>query len=218
MDTIVHRVSIYCIVQSRSIATHSVHYAHSILDRMHSHAQDRDVNSRRIQLIRDVADHRRHNPRLPIDRRDLKSVKLGDNPFRCDCDIVWMTDLGIDFSAGDETPACKSPDNLLGRPVSVLRSRELCPAPLRSGFRIERLILIFGLMIIVAVGGWYLWSRRAGATTQPHRCCISKLRNMYCKTPMPRFAYHNLVKDDEKLLEAGEFAEPTDAKPTPVEV
>jgi len=93
---------------------------------------------------------------------------------------------------------CAGPQHLLGRPLSVLRDRELCQMPLRVG----RLFVGLSLLLLACASlllAWYMCSARA-------RDSSFRLRNVFYKPQLPRYGYRNLmVNEDERALANDDF-------------
>jgi len=135
---------------------------------------------------------------------EVKTLKLGDNPFNCDCKLSWMTDQKLDYSKGDSTPACDSPIHLKGRPLNVLRERELC----RGSFRFGRLFVGLTLVLLASAAllvTWYICSTRG----RDGNGNGFRLRNVFYKPQLPRYGYRNLIvkEDDEQALANDDYNE-----------
>uniref|UniRef100_A0A914XGM2 LRRCT domain-containing protein n=1 Tax=Plectus sambesii TaxID=2011161 RepID=A0A914XGM2_9BILA len=153
-----------------------------------------------------------------VDWSKLTTLKLGYNPFNCDCKLSWLTDDEIDYSAGDAPPRCHTPQRLEGRPLHVLRKRELC----NGSFRFGRLFVGLTFVLLASVGlivGWYVCTSR-GRDGNGFR-----VRNIFYKPQLPRYGYRNLiVKEDEQSLANDDYNDQPDEHskrkmpPPPVEV
>jgi Leucine-rich repeat (LRR) protein len=125
---------------------------------------------------------------------NVSVIRLGGNPWECDCELLWMMDPKMKI---DQTflPVCDSPSAYKGKPVSKVRQIDSTFCMLKrisARIRTARLFLIVAILIIVSgviTVSWYLINNR--------RRNGLKLRNLFYKPQLPKYAYRNLAMGDE---------------------
>lgn len=121
-------------------------------------------------------------------------IRLAGNPWKCGCEVVWMTNAALKYDMADP-PVCASPLRLKGKPIPNLNKYEpgLCLSTRLSGrIRAARVFLIAAVLIIIfglVSSAWYLFNNR--------RKNGLKLRNMFYKPQLPKYAYRNLAMGEE---------------------
>jgi len=125
---------------------------------------------------------------------NISVIRLGNNPWVCDCNAIWMINPALKYDKA-EVPVCDSPVGLKGKKITELGNYEfgLCiTARLTGRIRAARMFLIVAMLIIVCgiiTTTWYFIvnRRRKGL----------KLRNLFYKPQLPKYAYRNLAMGEE---------------------
>jgi len=126
-------------------------------------------------------------------------IRLTGNPWKCDCNLLWMMQPGLKLDKA-QLPICATPSNLKGQSVPNVRMNDstFCiMTRLSARIRTARLFLIVAVLIVVTgviTTGWYLFTNR--------RRNGLKLRNLFYKPQLPKYAYRNLAMGDETEQES----------------
>jgi Leucine-rich repeat (LRR) protein len=121
-------------------------------------------------------------------------IRLGGNRWKCGCEALWMTNTALKYDSLDP-PICATPLKLKGRQITSLDKYEpgLCLVSRLSGrIRAARVFLIAAILIIIfglITGTWYVVNNR--------RKNGLKIRNLFYKPQLPKYAYRNLAMGDE---------------------
>jgi len=125
---------------------------------------------------------------------NVSLIRLSGNPWKCDCNLLWMVDKKMKIDPL-QLPVCDSPSNYKDQTVTTLRQLDSTFCMLyrmSSRVRTARLFLIVAILIIVSAiitTTWYLINNR--------RKNGLKLRNLFYKPQLPKYAYRNLAMGDD---------------------
>ncbi|UMM42346.1 hypothetical protein L5515_018204 [Caenorhabditis briggsae] len=135
-----------------------------------------------------------------IDYDNLQLFKIGNNPWKCDCDTQFLLEEKFSFKQDSVAPKCATPAALQDKFLATVRASDACDRARflgRSGRSVLGLALLAGFL---AIGGYYMVSSGK----------LEKLVRRARKEP--EVTYTNLQNGGEDIgLE-------TDFQPRPAEV
>ncbi|CAP30254.2 Protein CBR-LRON-7 [Caenorhabditis briggsae] len=137
-----------------------------------------------------------------IDYDNLQLFKIGNNPWKCDCDTQFLLEEKFSFKQDSVAPKCASPAALQDKFLATVRASDACDRARFLG-RSGRFSSVLGLALLagfLAIGGYYMVSSGK----------LEKLVRRVRKEP--EVTYTNLQNGGEDIgLE-------TDFQPRPAEV
>ncbi|CAO4385856.1 unnamed protein product [Caenorhabditis nigoni] len=137
-----------------------------------------------------------------IDYDKLQSFKIGNNPWKCDCDTQFLLEEKFSFKQDSVAPKCATPAALQDKFLATVRASDACDRARFLG-RSGRFSSVLGLALLagfLAIGGYYMVSSGK----------LEKLVRRVRKEP--EVTYTNLQNGGEDIgLE-------TDFQPRPAEV